>query len=197
MPAIWTVPGGAPLPVVQHPLVVGRLGLDERPLDLARAEDARWLRACVWPGETERLQRLDLAMATAMGLRGGAEPIEIVRRDAIGAAASARAAQAKAPEGTLTIVYQTMMSGYLDAATRSAFEESLRQLVLSSPRASVLWVDLEVTGSPTSPKPAELWVHVRDGERCARLLLGTMGYHPTEVSVRDDGVRELGRLVAR
>jgi hypothetical protein len=196
LPAPWTIAGSVPLPVVHEPVVVARLGLDERPLDALREEDAWWLRACVWPGETDRLRRLDSAVATFSALRGTPDAVEIVRRDCIGASACVRGALGKAPQGTLAIVYQTMMSGYLDAATRAAFENSLEQLVTTSPPRSVLWVDLEVTGSPTSPKPAEMWVHARDRDRVVRLLLGTMGYHPTDVAVREDGVRELARLFA-
>jgi hypothetical protein len=56
-------------------------------------------------------------------------------------------------------------------------------------------VDLEVTGPATSPRPAELWVHARTGDARASFLLGTMGYHPAEVSVREEAVRELGALM--
>jgi hypothetical protein len=177
--------------------VVGRFGLDERPLDVARADDARWLHACVWPGETERLHRLDAAIATFLELRGRGERIEVTRRDAMAAPSFVRTAAASGPPGTLTIVYQTMMSGYLDAASRTAFEGGLHQLLLSAPAGSVLWCDLEVNGPATSPRPAELWVHARAGDTRASFLLGTTGYHPTEVSVRDEAVRDLTALLRR
>jgi hypothetical protein len=195
LPPIWTTTAGSPLGMVRRPKVVGRFGLDERPLDVARADDARWLHACIWPGETHRLQRLDAAIAKFVEARDRSERIEVTRRDAIAAPAFVRTAAAAAPPNTLTIVYQTMMSGYLDGPSREAFEDGLHQLVVSSPEGSLLWADLEVTGPATSPRPAELWVHARSGQARASFLLGTTGYHPTEVSVRDDAVRDLTALL--
>ena len=195
LPSPWTVMGGGPLAVARRPKVVGRFGLDERPLDVGRADDARWLHACIWPGETDRLKRLDASIARFIEARERAERIEILRRDAIAAPAFVRTTAASAPANTLTIVYQTMMSGYLDAPTREAFESGLDQLVVGSPPGTVLWADLEVTGPATSPKPAELWVHARSGNGRESFLIGTTGYHPTEVSVRDDAVRDLTALL--
>lgn len=194
LPHVWTA-GGAALAVAQRPHVVGRFGLDERPVDVARAEDARWLRACIWPGETQRLHRLDAALAALHSARARGERIEVVRRDATSAPAYARSALAAAPARTLTIVYQTMMSGYLDPTSRAAFEDGMHQLLVTSPQGAVLWVDLEVTGPATSPRPAELWVHARRGDERADVLLGTTGYHPADVSVRRDAVRELTNVL--
>ena len=195
LPRVWTTTAGAALEVVVRPQLVGRFGLDERPLDVARDDDARWLHACVWPGETERLRRLGLAIETLRKARIDGEHIEIVRRDAMAAPALARAAVVDAPPRTLTIVYQTMMSGYLDAQSRSAFEGGLHQLVVASPPGSILWVDLEVTGPATSPRPAELWVHARSGDERVSFMIGTTGYHPAEVSVRDEAVADLRALL--
>jgi hypothetical protein len=195
LPAMWTNAAGSPIAIATRPKVIGRFGLDERPLDVARADDARWLHACVWPGETDRLRRLDAAITKFLELRARSERIEIMRRDAMAAPAFVRSIAASAPPGSLIIVFQTMMSGYLDAPSRTAFEGGLHQLVVSSPPGSLLWADLEVTGPATSPKPAELWVHARSGSERASFLIGTTGYHPTEVSVRDDAVRDLTALL--
>jgi hypothetical protein len=193
LPHVWTTTAGVPLRVVERPRVVGRFGLDDRPLEGTRADDALWLRACIWPGETGRLQRLDAALRSFRAARDRGESIEVVKRDATSAAAYVRAAAA--PKDALTIVYQTMMAGYLDASSRASFEGGLDQLVVSSPPRSLLRVDLEVTGPATSPRPAELWVHARMGDARASFLLGTTGYHPAEVSVREEAVRELGALM--
>jgi hypothetical protein len=195
LPNMWTTTAGAPLEVGKRLEVVGRFGLDARPLDVGREDDAQWLHACVWPGETARLRRLDAAIAKFRDARRRSERLEVTRRDAIAAPAFVRGTTASAPERTLTIVYQTMMSGYLDAESRDAFEGGLHKLLVSSPPASLLWVDLEVTGPATSPRPAELWVRARSGSSTASFLLGTMGYHPTEVSVREEAVRELAALL--
>jgi hypothetical protein len=195
LPNVWTKGPKVPVDVAVRPQVVGRYGIDERPLDASRADDARWLHACVWPGETHRLRRLEAAIARFRDARDRGAHLEIVRRHAIGTPALVRSAVATAPPNTLTIVYQTMMSGYLDAQTRTSFEDGLHQLVVSSPPGSLLWVDLEVTGPSTSPRPAELWVHARSGARRLSFLIGTMGYHPAEISVREDAVRDLTELL--
>jgi hypothetical protein len=195
LPRIWTKIGGGAIEMVSRPQVVGRFGIDERPLDASRADDARWLHACVWPGETNRLERLEAAIAAFREARERHDRLEILRRHAVATPALVRTATAGVPPHTLTIVYQTMMSGYLDTDSRRAFEEGLHQLVVSSPPGSFLWVDLEVTGPPTSPRPAELWVHARAGAERVSFLIGTMGYHPTEVSVREEAVRDLAALL--
>ena len=43
------------------PAIAARLGLDRSPVDITRADDARWLLACVWP-DTGRLARTAAAM---------------------------------------------------------------------------------------------------------------------------------------
>ena len=194
LPRVWTR-AGAPVEVVARPQVVARLGIDERPLDALRADDARWLHACVWPGETHRLERLQAAIEAFRRARERRERVEVTRRHAVATPSLVRTATAGIPANSLTIVYQTMMSGYLDGETRRSFEEGLHELIVSSPAGSMLWVDLEVTGPSTSPRPAELWVHARSGDRRASFMIGTMGYHPLEVSVREDAVRDLTALL--
>lgn len=47
------------------PPVANCLGIELCPLDLAREEDVRWLRACIWPEELGRYFLLDAALAVA------------------------------------------------------------------------------------------------------------------------------------
>ena len=47
--------------------VAARWGLDANPLDASDPDDARWLRALVWPGEDAREARLVAALAVAAG----------------------------------------------------------------------------------------------------------------------------------
>lgn len=55
--------GGSP-PSTAWPLP-HRLGVDRAPVTLDDARGLRWLRACLWPEETARLERLDRAVALA------------------------------------------------------------------------------------------------------------------------------------
>jgi hypothetical protein len=58
------VAAAAPLPPV-----AARVGVDAAPLDPADPDDARWLTACVWPEQHERLARLRAALADAAAWR--------------------------------------------------------------------------------------------------------------------------------
>jgi hypothetical protein len=44
------------------PVVADRRGVDLRPVDLEDPEQVRWLEACVWPDQTDRFDRLRLAV---------------------------------------------------------------------------------------------------------------------------------------
>jgi hypothetical protein len=59
------------------PTVTGRLGIDRSPIDLGDGNDRNWLRACVWPEQTERFHRLDAAIDIALS-----SPAEIRAGDA-------------------------------------------------------------------------------------------------------------------
>ncbi|CAB4322633.1 unannotated protein [freshwater metagenome] len=47
-----------------HP-IADRSGLDPAPIDITDPDDARWLRACVWPGVPDRPERLAAAIEIA------------------------------------------------------------------------------------------------------------------------------------
>jgi hypothetical protein len=51
------------------PPVAARVGVDAAPLDPADPDDARWLTACVWPEQHQRLTRLRAALADAAAWR--------------------------------------------------------------------------------------------------------------------------------
>jgi len=50
------------------PRITSRAGLDLNPVDLSDAAQVRWLEACVWPDQTDRFERLRMALAEACGL---------------------------------------------------------------------------------------------------------------------------------
>lgn len=59
--------GPTPL-VVRRPTVIRRVGYDLKPGDVHDDDAMAWLRACVWPGQTERMVRLEAAISAAKGL---------------------------------------------------------------------------------------------------------------------------------
>jgi hypothetical protein len=58
---------GISQPSLPHtlPPVASRVGIELFPLDLKNERDVNWVRACIWPEEIWRYQRLDAALALA------------------------------------------------------------------------------------------------------------------------------------
>ena len=46
-----SIVGDRPIPTRAIPQVVARVGVDLDPVDVTDADDARWLRACLWPDQ--------------------------------------------------------------------------------------------------------------------------------------------------
>jgi hypothetical protein len=44
-----SIVGDRPVPTRAMPEVVGRIGVDLDPVDVTDEDEARWLRACLWP----------------------------------------------------------------------------------------------------------------------------------------------------
>src|SRR5262245_41787725 len=94
-----SIAGGRPIPARAMPEVVARVGVDLDPVDVADADDARWLRACLWPDQPERAARLEAEIALAatappLLLRG--DPVEVMP-----------GAFARVPAGALPVVTTT------------------------------------------------------------------------------------------
>src|SRR5690242_2522330 len=60
-----SIVGGRPVPARAMPEVVARIGVDLDPVDVTDADDARWLRACLWPEQPERAAKLEAEIALA------------------------------------------------------------------------------------------------------------------------------------
>src|SRR4051812_25808859 len=73
-----SIVGDRPIPTRGMPEVVARVGVDLDPVDVTDADDARWLRACQWPDQPERLARLEAEMALAV-----TAPPLLLRGDAV------------------------------------------------------------------------------------------------------------------
>lgn len=151
LPPVWDPADGRPLELARDVRPVARLGLDPAPLDVFRAADARWLRACVWPGERAREARLEAAMAAFHAAR--------VRPDApviVPVAATSVPARLDLLSGAqmsaLVLAYQTVMRDYLEPAERAAYESGMRDWIGSHPAGKALWAELEpVEGERSGP----------------------------------------------
>jgi hypothetical protein len=174
----WVDASGAPLPVVTSPKIVARVGFDQAPLDFTRDDDTSWARACIWPGELERLRNFDDAVA---GLR--TEPPTIHRLNATLVPTRLLELSRALPEDALLLAYQTVVRAYMEPERRETYVRGMRSFVAQSSPKRVAWLELEL--DDLGPPPASLTAHVPDGEGSVHsFVLARSSYHPREIDVR-------------
>jgi hypothetical protein len=122
--------GGAPVPETL-PEVVWRAGIDLEPLDVALESDALWLETLVWPGQTERLERVRAAVRIAR-----ADPPLLVRGDITDALAPLAA---RAPADATLVVISSGVLVYVERAERQRFARTVDAL-------DARWLSLEGAG---------------------------------------------------
>lgn len=98
--------------------VAWRAGIDLNPLDVTSPDDVEWLRTLVWPGEDERLARLDAAIALAR-----ADPPRVVAGDLN---ERLRELAAQAPADATLVVMHTAVLWYVPEPGRLSFLELIR-----------------------------------------------------------------------
>lgn len=136
-----SVVGGRPVPSTPVPEVVVRVGLDVDPLDLTHQDDARWLRACVWPDHSEQVARLEAAIAVVTSA-----PALLLRGDVVERLAEA---VSHVPDDALPVVSTTWALSRLPLADRLHFMHRLDEAASGRP---VAWVSVEGVGvSPSVP----------------------------------------------
>jgi hypothetical protein len=116
------------------PAIAARLGLDRSPVDITRADDARWLLACVWP-DTGRLART----AAAMDL-GRRHPPPMMPGDMV---ADLDAALDTFGPGLPVVVVTTSAYWYLNVGQRQAFLAVLERRARRQPLA---WLSVDTAG---------------------------------------------------
>ena len=115
------------------PEIASRLGIDLAPIDVHDAAAVRWLRACLWPHDTERRTRFDAAVAIA---RTQAWPLRAVT-DAAAAIAEWRVG---VPADTLPVVFNSWVLQYFDAALLRQHVDGVLGLVTGR---DVAWISAE------------------------------------------------------
>ncbi len=111
--------GATPVPLT-IPTVAWRAGIDLEPLDVGDRQAARWLEALVWPGEGDRLARLDAAVTVARR-----RPPPLTRADLT---AGLGAAAGGAPEAATLVVFHSATLAYVAAEGRERFVDDVRRL---------------------------------------------------------------------
>jgi hypothetical protein len=122
--------GPVPLPD-RVPEITWRAGLDLNPLDVTADDDVRWLSCLVWPGESDRQERLAAAIATARR-----DPPVIHRGDLV---SDLPGLAAQAPRDTTLVVYHSSVLYQVAPDKREQFAATVRQLGAS-------WLSSEAPG---------------------------------------------------
>jgi hypothetical protein len=206
LPALWLDAVGTPLPVASSARIVSREGFDAHPLDVGRDDDVVWLRACVWPGETDRLARLDRAIGIFLQASSAANPPRLHIADVADIPARLARRAAELPAETVLLAYQTVMRDYLPEARQKRYLAEMNAWVAAeAPRGPRrIWIELEAD-PPADPQgpPMALTAHLcaafaADGSAGARAVpLARCGYHPDRLTLDAGGVAAFAESLTR
>jgi hypothetical protein len=125
-----TVRGPVPLPA-RLPVIVWRAGLDLSPLDVTRDDDVRWLACLVWPGESDREERLAAAIGVARR-----DPPPVYRGDLL---TDLSALAAQAPAAATLVIFHSAVLAYVTPQDRERFARTVRGL-------PAVWLSNEAPG---------------------------------------------------
>ena len=122
--------------------ILDRAGCDLAPIDASRAEGQLRLRSFIWPEDTDRMSRLDSALAMF-------SPVNI---EACPASTWVRTQFDTSRSGTITVVMHSVVMPYLSAAEKQDFEDAIAQAgAAATDHAPIAWLRLE---------PSEEWGEV-------------------------------------
>jgi len=155
--------GPVPLPD-ELPQVVWRAGIDLNPLDVTDADDVAWLRCLIWPGEPDRQERLDAAIAIARR-----DPPHIIRGDLVD---DLPALAAQAPSHATLVVFHSAVLVYISPSRRREFAAAvgdLHAIWLSNEGPGVL---ADLTNEPTPRPGTDPFILARDGRTALALTDG-------------------------
>jgi hypothetical protein len=117
---------GAPLPNLSElPDIASRQGLELNPVDLNDEHFRRWLRALIWPEQTDRAERLDAAINLTLE-----HPPQIHSGDAV---KTLPAVFEGLPEGEPVCVYHSLVFYQITESARQVVYTCLDRLALSRP----------------------------------------------------------------
>ena len=136
-----SIVGDRRIPTRAMPEVVARIGIGLDPVDLSDADDARWLRACLWPDQRERVAQLEAALASA-----ATAPPLLLQGDAVEVLPDA---VAQLPADALPVVTTTWALSRFPLERRLRF---LQRLDYAAAGRAVAWVSAEGVGvAPAIP----------------------------------------------
>lgn len=150
--------------------VVSRAGCDREPVDIRDPDECLRLRAYVWADQSERLQRLDAALAVA-----AASPVRVERADAD---EWIERQLAEPAAGTLSVVYHSIFWNYLDAAAQQRIAHAMHAVgARATADAPLAWLRFELDDTQLAarltwsqwPGPQDILLAEADAHaRCVR-----------------------------
>ena len=168
---------GAPLPPVEAPLrIAERVGVDLAPLDPTTQEGERALLSYVWPDQLRRIERL----------RGAIEVARKVPATVVRASAQDFLAGLDLRQGTVTVVWHSVVWQYLPEEERAAADDRLRALAAGASSAAPfahLSLEPRSVGADEEEFVVALALHLDDGASGERLL-GVAAPHGLPVTWR-------------
>ncbi len=175
-----------PMPTdVAIPTITQRVGLDAKPVDLSDLTSRRWLEACTWPDQVDRIERLRLAMTQAQQ-----SATNIITGDAVDRVADV---VSTIDAITLPVIVNSWVLAYLPPDRRVDYR---RQLEGIGQHRDLTWIYLEAPSDcpeldgPDDPDLARLTavmrIDWRSGIRSVQHI-GTM--HPHGYWIRMAGAQ--------
>jgi hypothetical protein len=113
-----------------RPEICSRTGIDLSPIDVTSEEDALRLRSFVWADQTERVERLDAALAAAR-----ADLPELIQGDA--ADRLPEILDGLSGSRALTVIWETAVLGYFTEESRRRVYETIEEFGARHPAAFV------------------------------------------------------------
>lgn len=152
--------------------IMGIKGCDRAPVSLADPEQALRLKSYVWAEVTERIGRIDAAIALA-----GQKAPDVAQMDA-GDFVEARLAAEQA-EDTTRVFFHSIVWQYLPPETRTRIEAAMVQAgARADARRRLAWIMLETNRQTFRHElSVRLWPGVEDGRAGHPVLLGTAHAH--------------------
>lgn len=142
------------------PEVAWRRGVDQSPVSLSDDEAVRWLEACLWPEQTERVERFRAAVRIARG-----DPPTVVAGDMLNALPAVAGA---APPGSHLVIWHSWAVTYVARDRRPVLAEAIASCAAGG--RPVTWLSAEAPGVVASVPTPQVPPDASDEVRYATVL---------------------------
>lgn len=164
-----------------------RLGLDASPIDVRDEVESRWLEACIWPGQPERLARFVACRDLYRRPWQGVSPEPVLERHELGVGETA--GRLGGVVGGPILACESVVRPYLSEGARARHDADLEAFLAGARER--LWAVLEPNDRPQSTTPMTLTVHLWRGGELVRIALAESGYHASSCVIVPGAVAKL------